>query len=73
MSELVNGRIRLNEDETRRFLHMYHNPNEDAIRKRDAFINSSAEKVTHDEDGMVSSVEIPDIEFPSTAPGKEKS
>ncbi len=73
MSELVNGHIRLNEDETKRFLHMYHNPNEDAIRKRDAFINSSTEKVTRDKDGTVSSIEIPDIESPSTAPGKEKA
>lgn len=72
MSELVNGHIRLNEEETKRFLHMYYHPNKDAIRKRDAFISSSTEKVTRDEDGMVSSVEIPDIEFPKV-PGKEKS
>ena len=69
MSELVNGHIRLNEEETKCFLHMYHSPNEDAIRKRDAFINSSTEKVTRDKDGIVLSVEIPDIEFPKVTGG----
>jgi hypothetical protein len=62
MSEVINGHIRLNQDETQNFLHMFYNPNLDALRRRDAFINSSREAVTL-EDGVVSSIEIPDIDL----------
>lgn len=62
MSEVINGHIRLNQDETQNFLHMFYNPNLDALRRRDAFINSSREAVTL-EDGVVASIEIPDIDL----------
>lgn len=62
MSEVINGHIRLNQEETQNFLHMFYNPNLDALRRRDAFIDSSKEVVTL-EDGVVSSIEIPDIDL----------
>lgn len=62
MSEVTNGRIRLSQIETQALLNALHNPDLDAIRRRDAFINSSREAVVLD-DGIVSSIEIPDIDL----------
>lgn len=62
MSEIINGRIKLSQEETQAILNAIRNPNLDAIRRRDAFINSSREAVVL-VDGIVSSVEIPDIDL----------
>lgn len=62
MCDVINERTRLSQIEIQAILNAIHNPNLDAIRKRDAFINSSREAVVLD-DGIVSSVEIPDIDL----------
>jgi hypothetical protein len=62
MCEVINERTKLSHIEIQALLNAIHNPNLDAIRKRDAFINSSREAVVL-VDGIVSSVEIPDIDL----------
>lgn len=62
MNEVTNGLTRLSQIEIQALLNAIHNPNLDAIRKRDAFINSSREAVVLD-NGIVSSIEIPDIDL----------